>query len=218
MFFSILKYLQLLTGLILTGLFLATPFLIPTLYPDAHPFVFAGDFYSSDPSGLLILAVATANLMVGFYQDAMPFPRKPLQILASLALLSAAVLTTGNMLMRLAVDPVTAAIPELTVYFLLGGIGLHALCNLHQLNPVPSPQKGDTTENSSSREKGTVKWFNVSKGFGFITRDSGEDIFVHYRAIRGDGHRALSEGQRVDFTVALKDKGLQAEDVNVHQK
>lgn len=218
MFFSILKYLQLLTGLTLTGLFLAAPFVIPVLYPDAHPFLFASDFYSNSPSGLLILAAAFANLMAGFYQNAMPFPRKPLQILASLAFLSAAVLATGNMVLRLFVDPTTAAIPELTVYFLLAGLGLHALCNLHQLNPFSSSRKKDTVQINSSRENGTVKWFNVSKGFGFITRDSGEDIFVHYRAIRGDGHRALSEGQRVDFTVAHKDKGLQAEDVNVRQK
>ena len=66
---------------------------------------------------------------------------------------------------------------------------------------------------SSAREKGTVKWFNVTKGFGFITRDAGDDIFVHYRAIRGDGHRTLHEGQRVQFVVVEKDKGLQAEDV-----
>ncbi|MCL6270223.1 cold-shock protein [Sansalvadorimonas sp. 2012CJ34-2] len=68
-------------------------------------------------------------------------------------------------------------------------------------------------EDDGSRECGTVKWFNVSKGFGFITRDHGGDIFVHYRAIRGEGHRTLSEGQRVEFQVANKEKGLQAEDV-----
>ena len=218
MFFSILKYLQLLTGLTLTGLFLATPFLLPVLHPDMQSFVFARDFYSSEPTGLLMLAVAAANLMAGFYQNAMPFPRKPLQILAALAFLCAAVLTTGNVVMRLAVDPITAAIPELTVYFLLAGVALHALCNLHQLNPASGSRKKSIVPHSNNREKGTVKWFNVSKGFGFITRDSGEDIFVHYRAIRGDGHRALAEGQRVDFTVAYKDKGLQAEDVAVQQK
>ena len=218
MFFSILKYLQLLTGLILTGLFIATPFLMPMLNPDAQPFVFAEDFYSNDVAGLLMLAVAVANLMAGFYQNAMPSPRKPLQILAALAFLCAAVLSAGNILMRLAVDPITAAIPELTVYFLLGGIVLHALCNLHQLNPGTGKRKTYIEQIGTNREKGTVKWFNVSKGFGFITRDSGEDIFVHYRAIRGDGHRALNEGQRVDFTVAHKDKGLQAEDVIVHKK
>ena len=64
-----------------------------------------------------------------------------------------------------------------------------------------------------NREMGTVKWFNTSKGFGFISRDSGDDIFVHFRAIRGEGHRVLVEGQRVEFAVMLRDKGLQAEDV-----
>ncbi|MDH1622653.1 cold-shock protein [Pseudomonas chengduensis] len=63
------------------------------------------------------------------------------------------------------------------------------------------------------RETGTVKWFNTSKGFGFISRDSGDDIFVHFRAIRGEGHRVLIEGQRVEFSVMQRDKGLQAEDV-----
>ena len=63
------------------------------------------------------------------------------------------------------------------------------------------------------RELGTVKWFNSSKGFGFITRDQGDDIFVHYRSIRGEGHRSLREGQKVDFVVTEGEKGLQAEDV-----
>lgn len=63
------------------------------------------------------------------------------------------------------------------------------------------------------RETGNVKWFNSSKGFGFITRDSGDDIFVHFRSIRGQGHRVLHDGQRVEFVVSEGDKGLQAEDV-----
>lgn len=63
------------------------------------------------------------------------------------------------------------------------------------------------------RESGEVKWFNANKGFGFITRDNGDDIFVHYRAIRGEGHRTLREGQRVDFFLKRGDKGLQADDV-----
>lgn len=65
------------------------------------------------------------------------------------------------------------------------------------------------------REEGSVKWFNVSKGFGFVTRDSGDDIFVHFRAIRGRGHRSLQEGQRVRFGVVEGSKGLQAEDVTI---
>lgn len=67
----------------------------------------------------------------------------------------------------------------------------------------------------SAREKGTVKWFNNSKGFGFIQRDAGGDVFVHFRAITGDGYRSLEEGQRVEFTVTKGQKGLQAEEVSV---
>ncbi len=65
----------------------------------------------------------------------------------------------------------------------------------------------------SEKEQGTVKWFNGSKGFGFIERDEGEDVFVHFSAIVGDGYRDLAEGQRVEFTVTQGDKGLQAQDV-----
>lgn len=65
------------------------------------------------------------------------------------------------------------------------------------------------------RETGTVKWFNNNKGFGFITRDGGSDIFVHFSAIRGEGFRSLEEQQRVEFTVGEGEKGLQAQDVIV---
>ena len=65
----------------------------------------------------------------------------------------------------------------------------------------------------SERQNGSVKWFDSSKGFGFIQRESGPDVFVHFRAIRGDGHRTLVEGQKVEFTVTQGQKGLQAEDV-----
>lgn len=66
----------------------------------------------------------------------------------------------------------------------------------------------------SERETGTVKWFNDAKGFGFIKRNGGEDVFVHYRQIRGDGHRSLAEGQQVEYGVITTPKGLQAEDVS----
>lgn len=66
-----------------------------------------------------------------------------------------------------------------------------------------------------NRESGSVKWFNANKGFGFITRDNGDDIFVHFRSIRGEGHRVLHDGQRVEFVVSEGEKGLQAEDVAV---
>ena len=66
---------------------------------------------------------------------------------------------------------------------------------------------------TGERETGTVKWFNEAKGYGFIARDNGEDIFVHYSGIRGQGYRNLQEGQRVEFTVGEGNKGPQAQDV-----
>jgi len=65
------------------------------------------------------------------------------------------------------------------------------------------------------REKGTVKWFNNAKGFGFIEREKGGDVFVHFKAITADGYKSLSEGQRVEFTVTQGQKGLQAENVTI---
>ena len=82
---------------------------------------------------------------------------------------------------------------------------------LYQL--IASPMLSRFEEDD--REEGLVKWFNVSKGFGFVTRESGEDVFVHFRSIRGRGHRSLQEGQRVRFGVVESSKGLQAEDVTV---
>ena len=65
----------------------------------------------------------------------------------------------------------------------------------------------------SERIIGTVKWFNGSKGYGFIERQGGEDVFVHYTAIQGDGFRNLTEGQRVEFSIERGPKGLQASNV-----
>ena len=70
------------------------------------------------------------------------------------------------------------------------------------------------TKVSAGQEVGTVKWFNAAKGFGFITRENGDDVFVHFRSIQGKGHRSLGEGQRVVFSIARGDKGLQAVDVS----
>jgi len=67
----------------------------------------------------------------------------------------------------------------------------------------------------SDRKEGTVKWFNSSKGFGFISQENGEDVFVHFQAIVSDGYKTLDEGQKVEFAVTQGEKGLQASDVKV---
>lgn len=81
--------------------------------------------------------------------------------------------------------------------------------------PVNSSSKAAPSKPSGagSKEEGTVKWFNIKKGYGFITRDQGDDIFVHYRNIEGNGRKAVAEGQRVRFFVVDGDKGLQADEV-----
>lgn len=70
-----------------------------------------------------------------------------------------------------------------------------------------------SSEEVGLQEMGTVKWFDAGKGYGFILRDSGAEIFVHYRSLLGEGHRTLYEGQRVTFVIAQGRKGLQAEEV-----
>ncbi len=67
----------------------------------------------------------------------------------------------------------------------------------------------------SDRIVGTVKWFNTSKGYGFIARESGPDVFVHYSAIKADGFRNLEEGQKVEFEVEQGNKGPQASNVTI---
>lgn len=83
----------------------------------------------------------------------------------------------------------------------------------------PAEQEVDHEDNvidpDDGREEGDVKWFNTNKGYGFITRDSGEDVFVHFRAIRGRGPRMLHEGQVVRYQIIRNERGLQADDVSI---
>ena len=67
-----------------------------------------------------------------------------------------------------------------------------------------------SNQGAEGKEVGTVKWFNDAKGYGFISRDGGDDIFVHFSSIEGDGFRSLREGQRVEFAVEQGPKGLRA--------
>ncbi len=194
-----LKILHLLTGLlafflviaIMTNLYLPSP-------AAANP---------ANPVIALLLMAASVNLMAGAYLSRRNGFQTWLQIAGSILLFSALTAAVGfaynNTLM---ISGVT--LDQVTLFSISTGTLFHVIANLNSLSSS-QPETFDL----SGRETGSVKWFNVTKGFGFITRDMGEDVFVHYRAIRGEGHRTLSEGQRVEFIVVEKDKGLQAEDV-----
>ncbi len=103
--------------------------------------------------------------------------------------------------------------PEHTKLWLISFFSIFIACALFAM--ISSSRSGSfsNAEISGDQERGTVKWFNAAKGFGFITRESGEDVFVHFRSIQGKGHRSLGEGQAVIFSVTEGDKGLQAVDV-----
>ncbi|MDY7025930.1 MAG: cold shock domain-containing protein [Pseudomonadota bacterium] len=94
-------------------------------------------------------------------------------------------------------------------FWLVALIGLFLLLNA--ILWVPLPQKTV----SSQREQGTVKWFHSKKGYGFISRPNGDDLFVHYRGIEGDGHKTLAEGQIVEYLIVKSSRGLQAKYVAI---
>lgn len=132
----------------------------------------------------------------------------PLQVTASILVILA---TAAQALVVLAPLPLVVGQPA--VLLALSLLIVAAMLQLIGSLPARRRTSDSATPLPGNRESGTVKWFNTSKGFGFISRDSGDDIFVHFRAIRGEGHRVLVEGQRVEFVVMQRDKGLQAEDV-----
>nr|WP_025732383.1 cold shock domain-containing protein [Carnimonas nigrificans] len=104
----------------------------------------------------------------------------------------------------------------LTVYLLAVAGSFIVLIIATLAMQLLTPQLANIAQiENDDREVGEVKWFNVNKGYGFITREGGEDVFVHFRAIRGKGHRTLVEGQRVRYHAIENDRGLQAEDVTV---
>jgi cold shock protein len=92
-------------------------------------------------------------------------------------------------------------------------------CNRLLEKACPPPAEADIglergrMEQGTMATTGTVKWFNAEKGFGFIAREGGDDVFVHFSAIQGDGYRTLEEGQRVEFDVAPGRKGEEAQNV-----
>jgi CspA family cold shock protein len=99
----------------------------------------------------------------------------------------------------------------------LEGLQVQTLAAFFVLRPGGSRRDTNTLfqdqEEFFVKEQGTVKWFNASKGYGFIRRENGEDVFVHFSAIAADGYKSLNEGQAVEFEVTSGPKGLQASNV-----
>lgn len=175
---------------------------IPSLRAEAVPYLQQPDALYLAFFGLLNLTLAP---VIPYWNKG---PRHQLQNLVSALLVLAVVLQT---LTLIAPMPVIAGQPAVlfSLVATLIAVLLHLAISFYKSSPAAASPSYDM----SNRDTGTVKWFNTSKGFGFISRDSGDDIFVHFRAIRGEGHRVLVEGQRVEFSVMNRDKGLQAEDV-----
>ncbi|MEJ2045401.1 MAG: cold shock domain-containing protein [Reinekea sp.] len=148
-------------------------------------------------SWLIRLGVALVVALVG-----------PIILSGALSLVSALAELSVAELLSLTVTPAKITAYTLSVVVLL------LLIVFYQLIVEPLLERHEEDD----REEGQVKWFNVSKGFGFVTRENGEDVFVHFRSIRGRGHRSLQEGQRVRFGVVESSKGLQAEDVTIVRK
>jgi CspA family cold shock protein len=174
---------------------------IPSLHAESLPYLLNPDAVYLALFGLinLLLAPLLPIWHIGV--------RQQVQGLVSALLVLAVVL---QVLILLAPLPVIGGQPAvlLSLVTVLLAVVLHLCANLRIKG-----RSAAVPQDLGDRETGTVKWFNTSKGFGFISRDSGDDIFVHFRAIRGEGHRVLVEGQRVEFSVMQRDKGLQAEDV-----
>ncbi|WP_416426303.1 cold-shock protein [Pseudomonas sp. App30] len=192
-----LKIVHLLTGA--AALLLS---FIPSLRAEAVP-------YLQQPEAIYLALFGLLNLTLA---PVIPYwnkgPRHQAQNLVSVLLILAVVTQTVALLAEWpTIAGFPAQLPGLACAVL--AVLVHLAVSFYKSSPAAAAPSYDM----SNRDTGTVKWFNTSKGFGFISRDSGDDIFVHFRAIRGEGHRVLVEGQRVEFSVMNRDKGLQAEDV-----
>ncbi len=192
-----LKTVHLLTG---AGAVLLAA--LPGVMPGALPYLSQTDAFHLAFIGLSNLLFAP--LIPQWKHN----PRQTLQGFVSALLVLAAVLQA---LVLYAPLPLVAGEPA--VWLGLLSMLAAVVLQLAASRPKKYVSAAPVTFTGGNRDTGTVKWFNTSKGFGFISRDSGDDIFVHFRAIRGEGHRVLVEGQRVEFSVMNRDKGLQAEDV-----
>ena len=135
-----------------------------------------------------------------------------ISIIIAIAVASATTYLQGNALPDLMLSA-AFCIATIATVLLTGLPATHSAGSPHTQRDQAPAHESSSSSASGPREEGNVKWFNVSKGFGFITLDNDEEIFVHFRSIRGEGRRSLRDGQRVSFVVADSDKGPQAEDV-----
>lgn len=178
--------------------------LLARLQPETYP--------DLGNNATLLLATAIANMLLGTYlplaRDKQPILSLTGSVLIIVSSLTAAVIITLGYF-HFPMNDIPISLSSLTSIILVLGVSAHLLSNLKP-SFISKPQN---IPDNAHRETGTVKWFNTSKGFGFIACDQGEDVFIHHRAIRGEGHKTLEEGQRVEFVVMQREKGLQAEDV-----
>ncbi|MFD1700294.1 cold shock domain-containing protein [Halopseudomonas phragmitis] len=195
-----IRYLHLILGAIalLSGLFYS-------LSPAPHHGI-------AHPAAIAALLIGLLNLQQ-FSRNTQSTHRLS-GLLSSLLLLIAGLIPTSALLINPAAGLLLLPAALLASVAVLTELVLGLLPNRASAQRQPTRNR-KAPGDRNTREQGTVKWFNGSKGFGFISRDNGEDVFVHFRAIRGDGHRTLQEGQRVEFSVSHREKGLQAEDVAV---
>ncbi len=169
-----------------------------------------------NPSKAILLAVLIAIPAPLVLALLLSFTPEPLRLIAAGELVEALGSNRG----------IAAYVISFVVF---GLVGILAIMLSAKKSSAPATSTGSTQKASrdygdddgyddntpEGDEEGTVKWFNVKKGFGFIVRENGDEIFVHFRAIRGQGRRVLRQGQLVRFDVVEADKGLQADNVSI---
>lgn len=195
----VLAYLLLALGFVINGLFML---LAPQQWFEAMPLPLGN---REHVPAFFIQLLGLADIAVAFllFWCARNLKRrKPVHLALTFFVVGVALVNAMEVAMAVVMpDSLSFWLPVILLVFLPAFVML-----VMALPPMPVRVKGP-------REQGKVKWFNATKGFGFITRDQGDDVFVHYRSIRGEGHRTLREGQKVEFVVVKGDKGLQAEDI-----
>jgi CspA family cold shock protein len=177
------------------------------------------------PVGLLLVTSLANLLLSSYFSWRKSAAKRTIQAISTLLVILATLLACYNLLKGELMLNLAVLSNDLVYLLLTLGVLGHLCTNLtgflkphrYQHNDSVNKMMSNRGNQSANRESGTVKWFNITKGFGFITRDRGDDVFVHFRSIRGQGQRYLVEGQRVSFSVYQGKKGLQAEDISINQ-